>query len=82
MFHSDKNMGKIKGSNKPFQGKKKGIRKNKNTKKKFSPQRKEVLNSDNIGKSCFDHGEESWNLESCSENASSRKMIIPEEDIN
>ena len=40
MFHSDKNMGKIKRSNKPFERKKKapwhkGILKKKNTKKPY-----------------------------------------------
>ena len=61
MLQSDKNMGKIKGSNKPFEGKEKapwnkGINKKKNTKKrKFPPQRKEILNNCNIGKPWFDH---------------------------
>ena len=50
MSHSDKNIGKIKRSNKPFEGKKKapwnkGISEKKNTKKIFPPQRKEVLHS-------------------------------------
>ena len=53
-------MGKIKLSKKPFEGKKKaswnkGISKNKNTKKIFPSQRKDVSNSYNLGKSCFDH---------------------------
>ena len=60
----------------------KGISKKKNTKKKFPPQRKEVLNSYNIGNSWFDYEEESWNLESCGESASGRKIVIPEEYRN
>ena len=34
-------------------------------KKKILPQRNKVLNIYEIGKSWFDHEEESWNLESC-----------------
>ena len=54
MFHSDKNIGKIKRSNKSFEGREKDpwnkvISKEKNTKKKIlPPQKKEVLNSYNI----------------------------------
>ena len=55
MFYSDKNMGKIKRSNKPFERKKKapwnkGISKRKNTQKNFLHKGK---------KSWFDHEEES-----------------------
>ena len=46
------------------------------------PQRKGVLNSYNIEKSWCDHEEESWNLESCSKNASGTQIVIPEDDIN
>ena len=55
------------------------INKKKNTIKYFLHQ---VLNSYNTGKSWFDHEEELWNFKSCSENASGRKIVIPEEDIN
>ena len=44
--------------------------------------KKDILNNCNIGKSWFDHEEESWNLESCSENTSVRKLVILEDDIN
>ena len=48
----------------------------------FPPQRPDVLNSFNVEKSWFDHEVESWSLESFSENASGRKIVIPTENIN
>ena len=70
-----------------FQGKKKAtwnedISKKKNTKIRFPPQGKEVFNSYKIGKSWFDHEEDSWNLQSCNEKASDRKIVISDEDVN
>ena len=52
------------------------------TPKNIFSTKKEILNNCNIRKSWFDHEEESWNLESCSENTSVRKLVILEDDIN
>ena len=43
---------------------------------------REILNNCNIAKSWFDHEEELWNLESCGENTSVRKIVILEDNIN
>ena len=82
MFYFDKNIGKIKCSNKTFDRKKKapqnkGLSKKKKIIKKIFPlRRKELLNSYNIVKSSLDHEEESWNLGSCIENASVKKWLF------